>query len=551
MQHRSVWSKLFHVGALAFLAGSLCFVLALFPSMIPRSGMVQGVLAGFAFAAGYLVVALVVMLWNALGLRRASWPVMVPVMIGAGMALMAWGLWRASVWQQAVHEVMALPPVESARPWTIALAAFVVACLLIWTGRLFRWAMADLARRLTPWVPERLALVLGLLGAVFLFNFVANDVIVRGAFTLFDRAYAKVNAQLQSGLNAPSDPLKVGSAQSLLTWEGIGAEGRNFVADPLDAARITQITGQPAKEPLRVYVGLGSAETPQERADLALREALRIGAFEREVLVIHSPTGTGWIDAAGQVPLEVLTLGDVATISVQYSYLPSWLSLLALPEYGLETARAVFAALYGHWRELPPDERPQLYLFGLSLGSLNSQETVNFLDMVTEPVQGAFWVGPPFASRTWAGLVQDRNKDSPAWLPRYRDGRAVRFMGAQGAGAEGEPWGRLRVLYLQYASDPIVFFSPSIFWREPDWMRAPRGPDVSPDFVWTPLVTGLQVGFDLMMATTTPIGHGHVYALGDYLAGWEMLLDPKPSWDAEARANLLQWARERGLQPAG
>lgn len=543
------WRNLFHLGSLPFLMGAICFVLALFPSLIPRSGLIQGVLAGSAFAAGYLVVSLVVLLWESLGLRRWRHPMSAYAMVALGLALMAWGLWRASVWQQAVHDVMSLPPVETARPWTTALAAFVVALVLIWIGRLFRAAIGALSRRLTPWMPERLALVLGLIGAVLLFNFIANDVIVRGAFTFFDRTYAKLNAQLQNDLPFPQDPMKVGSAQSLLTWEGIGAEGRNFVADPLDAKLIGKITGQPAIEPLRVYVGLGSAQTPQERADLALREALRIGAFDRKVLVIHSPTGTGWIDAAGQVPLEVLTQGDVATISVQYSYLPSWLSLLALPEYGLETARAVFAAIYGHWRDLPPESRPQLYLFGLSLGSLNSQETVNFFDMVSEPVQGAFWVGPPFASRTWAGLTQDRNAGTPEWLPQYRDGRAVRFMGTDGAGAKGAPWGRLRVLYLQYASDPIVFFSPSIFWREPDWMRDPRGPDVSPDFVWSPLVTGLQVGFDLMMATTTPMGHGHVYALSDYLAGWEVLLDPKPAWDEASRNRLLDWARGRGLQP--
>lgn len=43
-------------------------------------------------------------------------------------------------------------------------------------------------------------------------------------------------------------------------------------------------------------------------------------------------------------------------------------------------------------------------------------------------------------------------------------------------------------------------------------------------------MTFLQVGFDVMTATTTPKGHGHVYAADDYLEGWRALLSPE-GWD--------------------
>jgi uncharacterized membrane protein len=39
-----------------------------------------------------------------------------------------------------------------------------------------------------------------------------------------------------------------------------------------------------------------------------------------------------------------------------------------------------------------------------------------------------------------------------------------------------------------------------------------------------PVVTFLQVGFDLITATTAPRGHGHVYAGMDYMTGWNALL---------------------------
>ena len=39
-----------------------------------------------------------------------------------------------------------------------------------------------------------------------------------------------------------------------------------------------------------------SADTVQERADLAVEELERTGAFDREIVVVATSTGTGWID---------------------------------------------------------------------------------------------------------------------------------------------------------------------------------------------------------------------------------------------------------------
>lgn len=533
----------------ALLLGALCFAVALTPSLIPRSGLVQGVLAGASFAAGYLIGVLGLLVWWWLGLRGLPprWREgMGATLTVLALALMIWALGQATRWQDALHVAMALPPVESARPFTIAATAALTACVLILLGRLFRHAMLAIARRLTRVMPERLALLLGFLAAVLLFNFIGNDVIMRQALGLFDASYQRLNAHLPPDTLPPADPLRSGSTASLIDWESLGREGRMRVEDPLDGAAIAAITGQPAQDPLRVYVGLGSAEGPQARAQLALAEAIRVGAFQRGTLVIATPTGTGWVDPAAMLPLEVLTGGDVATISVQYSYLPSWLALLTVPEYGRETAKAVFAAIHGHWRSLPSDNRPKLYLFGLSLGALNSDLSADYFDLVGAPHDGAFYAGPPFGSRSWRQITEGRQPGSPEWLPRFRDGSVVRFRNQQGSGDAEAVWGPLRLVYLQYASDPITFFSPSILWREPDWMQAPRGPDVIEEFRWLPLVTFLQVGFDVMTATTTPIGHGHVYSGQHYLDGWLDVLGLKAT-DPGLLGRLRAAIRARNL----
>ena len=115
-------------------------------------------------------------------------------------------------------------------------------------------------------------------------------------------------------------------------------------------------------EPIRVYVGLRSAETAAERAKLALEELKRVGAFDRSALVVATPTGTGWVDSTRSDSVEYLLHGDVASVAMQYSYLSSPLTLFVDPDYGAETARALFNAVYGYWRTLPKDRRPKFYL---------------------------------------------------------------------------------------------------------------------------------------------------------------------------------------------
>jgi uncharacterized membrane protein len=82
------------------------------------------------------------------------------------------------------------------------------------------------------------------------------------------------------------------------------------------------------------------------------------------------------------------------------------------------------------------------------------------------------------------------------------------------------PWGVMRVAYLQYADDAIVFFDVRDAWRRPEWLYPPRGPGVTPALRWIPVVTMMQVALDMMLAMDTPPGHGHVYAPEHYAQAW-------------------------------
>lgn len=547
-----MWRKILRpfgvVSSLGILLGAICFFTALSPSLVPRSGLLQGVLAGCCFAAGYGIGVLIASLWKWLELPVPRADIHRRIYFGAlaiGAILILAALILAAGWQNDVHRAMNLPPVESVRPFTISGVALVVAAILLAIGRLFRRAARTVSSRLSGHLPQKIAILAGVLAALALFNFIGSEVILGQGFKLFDKTYARVDATISDDTIAPADPLKTGSSESLLDWNTLGAEGRKFILATPDAEQISAITNRPALEPLRVYVGMGSAEDADARAQLALDEAIRIGAFERKVLVLATPTGTGWMDPSAHFPLETLLDGDVATIGVQYSYLPSWLSLLAVPEYGSESARAVFLAFHDYWEALPADSRPQLYLFGLSLGAMNTDLSYDYYDIVDAPPNGVFMAGPPFTSRSWNQITHDRDAGSPAWLPTFRDGKVVRFMSQKGVPDHGTAWADNRILYLQYASDGIVFFSPSLIWQRPQWLEQPHGPDVSPELRWFPVVTFLQVGFDLLTATSTPRGHGHVYDGGDYMEGWNAIL--KTERPPEERQRLRATMKEREL----
>lgn len=523
------------------IIGTLFFAVSLTPSLVPRSPVVQGALGGFCLASGYGLGVVLRSLWLWLqlpvfaGRLRALGNVLaILTCTGAG----ALALWWASGWQNRLRALMDMAPVDGGSSLLIAGLAFGLFVVLLLIGRLIRLTARRLTFRLRRFVPGRQAALLAIALTAALFWMIGNGVLVAGSLRLLDASYQKLDALFEEASPQPTEAIKSGGPGSLLAWQGLGRAGREFISSGPNAARISEIAGSPAREPLRVYVGLNSAENPTARAAIALAELIRIGAFSRANLVVVMPTGTGWVDPESQSALEYVLRGDVATVSVQYSYLASWIALLTEPAYGAETARAVFAAIYGHWTSLPRDARPRLYLHGLSLGAYNSDLSHDLHQVIADPYEGALWAGPPFASRTWRSITANRNAGTPAWLPRFRDGSVIRFTAQQDhLGESHAPWGPYRIIFLQYASDAIVFYDPGSLWRRPDWMATPLGPDVSPDLVWIPVVTFLQLTFDVMLATLPPKGHGHIYAFPHYVDAWASLTDA-PGWTAQGLERL-------------
>ena len=171
----------------------------------------------------------------------------------------------------------------------------------------------------------------------------------------------------------------------------------------------------------------------------------------------------------------------------------------------MESGRVMIDAVHERWCELPPDHRPKLVLYGESLGSMAGQGAFGWLpDIARMGFSSVLWVGPPNASPLWRAITVRRDPGTPEVEPRYDNGRTVRFRRPptppRSPRDTDAPWEGTRVLFLQHASDPIVWWSADLLFNRPDWLREPPGRDRTPAMRWYPIVTFWQVAADMTNA---------------------------------------------------
>ncbi len=514
----------------SFLLGLSFFAASLTPSLIPRGATEQGILGGVVIAIGYLLGQTLSLIWQAADLPRLQgwvgklFDLLLALCV---IALTGWILVYSLEWQNELRQKMSMVPVEGRH--LIQLTGLTTLTFLILyslgalIAALFHWVRGKFYRVMPP----RRANVLGVLTVAAILFVVTRDGIFDRVVASLDQSYETAQELFDVAPPLPPLPHQSGSTASLIDWAAMGQPGRDFVLSGPDAKAISAFTGNPAIDPLRVYVGRANGETPQERAELALAELIRVDAFEREVLIVTSPTGTGWMDPGSHDPVEYMHGGDIATVSVQYSYLQSPLALILETRTGLDQATALLEVVHEYWSGLPKDSRPRLYAHGLSLGAWSSMYATNLFRLLDDPIDGAFWAGPPFPSRFWQSIQVARNADSPWVLPQVGRGSLVRYANHVNDASEApREWGQMRIAFLQYSSDPIVFYDPRSLWRAPPWMNDPPAEDVSRHLVFIPIVTQFQLALDMALSFGAPPGHGHAYYARDYISPWAEVTAP-------------------------
>jgi uncharacterized membrane protein len=540
----------FHFSLFSLAIGLLFFAASLTPSLIPRGPFLQGVLGGLVLGLGYFCGRIIEMVWSLFELpvphgdRRRLLPALLVI---AAAVLLFFTFLYSLVWQNDLRERMGMDLATNRDTLYVIFIAAIVFVVLYLLGFVIAIIYRLVRRLLLHIMTERQASVLGSVLVVLLLFVITRDGLGDAAIEFLDTSYEAAQNLFEDAPPAPTDPSIPGGPGSLVTWDAMGQPGRDFVTSGPSAEAISAFTGAPALDPIRVYVGRANGDTPQERADLALAELQRLDAFDREVLVIVSPTGTGWMDPGSHEPLEYMHGGDIATVSTQYSFLNSPFALVFETQLGLEQATATIDTIYNHWRTLPESNRPRLYIHGLSLGAWSSMYATNLRHLVTDPINGAFWAGPPFPSSHWRAAQRSRNEGTPWVLPEVGDGSLIRFASSTSDGSSAPAdWGDVRVMFLQYPSDPIVFYEPRSLFRPPHWMEEPPGHGVSPYLRFMPVVTQFQLLLDMALSLgAAPAGFGHAYYAQDYIGPWVQMTDPE-GW-TEADTERLKTHCDNGL----
>ncbi len=388
-----------------------------------------------------------------------------------------------------------------------------------------RWT-AEQVRRLAPGQSP---------GAGLAWQLASHAVFVAGAgvavSALWTRAMQRIEAVttsvdpwMRAAPGVWTHPMMSGDPASLVSWDSLGREGRRHavtfvrpepIAHPqaLSDGRIPPdlsiptVMGEPARaHPVQVFVGLDSGATPTERVELAVAELDRTDAWSRSMLMLVSPTGTGYVNYVAMAAAQYLTRGDVASVTMQYSKRPSPLSLGKVRD-AREQNRLLWLSILQRVRAMPPDERPEVVLFGESLGAHTSQDVLlgwGTLGPQALGIDRALWIGTPGASKWMHEVTGAPRPDvNPSLVAVVNDHEQYMALGQ-------EARDRLRYVLLSHDNDGVTKFGPDLLNRRPAWLGPdrPRREDVPPrsprgipaEMRWRPVTTFFQTLIDMKNA---------------------------------------------------
>lgn len=157
------------------------------------------------------------------------------------------------------------------------------------------------------------------------------------------------------------------------------------------------VLNDPAASPaIRVY-GDHPGLDPDHAARLTTDALVAAGGFDRSILLVTIPTGSGWVDPEQVTAIEDWSGGDVATVAMRYSSAPSAAVYALRPELAADSAHAILAEITSRLRALPRDDRPRLVVHGLSLGAQAGAAALRD-PAVAGLVDVALWQGRPGAA---------------------------------------------------------------------------------------------------------------------------------------------------------
>lgn len=393
---------------------------------------------------------------------------------------------------------------------------------LLVIGEAAQLTVTQLSRQAQRWLPRWLAWPLAGSTVGYLMALFSDRMLWRRFIHDASMQALQLNKLVYPGSVMPWEPERSGSPWSLEPWTAVGSQGRAFLDRGPRAHDIKDVMlCSDAHEPIRIFIGLVQGRGPIAAAQQALAELERTGAFRRDTIVIELPAGSGWINNYSVSAYEFLTHGDCATVTLQFSYLPSVFCYVVDRKAPINAARELIAAVQSRINDMPEDNRPKLYFAGESLGCYGIVENYRDLEELLAACDGAVFTGPPRMTAFTRRLARARDRGSLERLPLIDAGRHVRFasvpahMEHDAFSNEYQRWQRPRVVFGQHASDAIVWWDRRLIFMRPDWIQEPTPRTLYADtfrrLPWVPFITFWQVALDQLNSLNVPGGHGHNY----------------------------------------
>ena len=208
----------------------------------------------------------------------------------------------AAAWQRQVSAVMGMEgPATRAtcapchrharRRLCVSACARAASTLIKTMARYFirRWHLHD-----------EVALFIGTAIVVVLAITLINGVLFRGFLAGANRVFQPQNTTTRAGVTQPMHPERSGSPASFAPWDTLGYQGRNFVATGPHADELTRLNGKPAKEPIRVYAGLQTADTDRERMSVLLTRTRAHPRLRPQGAGDRPDHRHGWVNPVGR-----------------------------------------------------------------------------------------------------------------------------------------------------------------------------------------------------------------------------------------------------------
>lgn len=526
------------------LLAIIAYQQSLTPSLLPRTWLAQGVISGLSILFGYLIGAGLGRLARHIGIVRetlrdrlsrirvaASW---------LGIAALPGFLLLSIPGRQAEWQALGFDAGDRflyTGVIVVALVVLVVGGFVTWGCR---WVYGRLFRGVSKLVPLSIAGGVTVLVTALVLVLAVNEF-------AYSRFMDSINATREGADTSLSDEdperdpsrLRSGGDGSVVSWESLGREGRRFMARAPEVEVIAELSGRDAIEPIRLFVGRPAADTAAERADVAMAELERTNAFDRAVLLLVTPTGTGWVNEQVVQPLEFFYAGDTATIAMQYSHLPSPVAYLSEQGAAVDSATALLDAVRARLDEMPEDERPLLFVAGESLGAYGGTGAFANLDDLVRRVDGSMWTGTPPMSELRREAEDRRDPGSLQIRPEIARLPEIVFGGTEDDFADTTA----THAFIQFSDDPTVWWDAGLLYSRPDWLTEPLDERILPQISWRPVTTFLQLTADQIVGTSFGEGFGHSYGSLP-LVVWFDMLDP-PGWDRERLADLREYLDER------